>query len=64
MNNEIRDREFAKAVNEITNTIQWPDASFSLSPWETVLGLFGAFFEATTTPNRVILRFALNGIAL
>jgi hypothetical protein len=64
MNTEIRDPEFATAVNEIADAIEWPDPSFALTPWETVLGLVSAFYEAVTTPNRVIVRFALNGLAL
>lgn len=64
MNTEIRDPQFAIAVNEITSSIDWPEAAFSVSPWEAVLGVVAAFYEAVTTPNRVIIRFALNGIAL
>lgn len=64
MNNEIKDPQFAQAVNEIAESIDWPDAAFSLSPWETVAGLVASFFEAVTTPNRVLVRFALSGLAL
>ena len=64
MYNEIKDAEFAKAVDQIVDSIDWPEASFTLSPWDTVVGLVSAFFEATTTPNRVVLRYALSGLAL
>jgi len=64
MNTEIRDPEFATAVNEIADAIRWPDPSFALTPWETVVGFVTAFYEAVTTPNQVIVRFALNGLAL
>ena len=64
MNTEIRDPEFASAVNQIAAGIRWPDPSFALEPWETAVGLVIAFYEAVTTPNRVIVRFALNGIAV
>ena len=64
MYDEIKDPEFAKAVDEIADSIEWPDTSFTLSPWDAVMGLVSAFFEATTTPNRVVLRYALSGLAL
>ncbi|MBT8468067.1 MAG: hypothetical protein HKN10_05385 [Myxococcales bacterium] len=64
MNTETRDREFAAAVDEIAAGIRWPDPSFALNPWETAVGMVIAFYEAVTTPNRVIVRFALNGLAL
>jgi hypothetical protein len=64
MNTEIRDPQFATAVNEIADSIGWPEASFSVTPWEAAVGVITAFYEAFTTPNRVIVRFALSGIAL
>ncbi len=63
MNTVIRDPQFANAVNEIATSIQWPDVSFTLTPWEAAVGVVVAFYEAFTTPDRVILRHALNGIA-
>ena len=63
MNTVIRDPQFASAVNEIATSIQWPDVSFTLSPWEAAIGAVIAFYEAFATPDRVILRHALNGIA-
>jgi hypothetical protein len=63
MTTEIRDPQFASVVNEIATSIQWPDVSFTLSPWETVVGAVIAFYEAFATPDRVMLRHALNGIA-
>ena len=63
MNTVIRDPQFANAVNEIATSIQWPDVSFTLTPWEAAVGVVVAFYEAFATPDRVILRHALNGIA-
>jgi hypothetical protein len=63
MNTVIRDPQFASAVNQIATSIQWPDVSFTLSPWEAAIGAVIAFYEAFATPDRVILRHALNGIA-
>jgi len=63
MTTETRDPQFARTVNEIANSIQWPDVSFTLSPWETAIGAVIAFYDAFATPDRVILRHALNGIA-
>lgn len=63
MNTVIRDPQFANAVNEIATSIQWPDVSFTLTPWEAAVGVLVAFYEAFATPDRVILRHALNGIA-
>lgn len=64
MNTEIRDPQFATAVKEIAESIRWPEPAFSVTPWEAAVGVIAAFYEAVTTPNRVIIRFALNGIAL
>jgi len=63
MTTQIRDTQFASSVDEIVAAIQWPDASFTLTPWETVVGVVVAFYEAFATPDRVMLRHALNGIA-
>jgi hypothetical protein len=63
MTTEIRDPQFAIGVNEIVDSIVWPDASFALSPLEAVVNVMTALYEAFATPDRVILRHALNGIA-
>lgn len=63
MTTEIKDPQFANAVNEIAASIQLPDVSFTLNAWETAVGAVIAFYEAFATPDRVILRHALNGIA-
>ena len=63
MTTAIRDPQFASAVNEIATSIQWPDVSFTLRPWEAAVDAVVAFYEAFATPDRVILRHALNGIA-
>jgi len=63
MTTQTRDPQFASSVNEIAASIHWPDASFTLPPWEIVVGVVVAFYEAFATPDRVILQHALNGIA-
>ncbi|MFA9410423.1 MAG: hypothetical protein ACERK0_04130 [Deltaproteobacteria bacterium] len=63
MTTQIRDPQFAAAVNEIATSIEWPDTSFALSVWEIAVGTVVAFYEAFATPDRVMLRHALNGIA-
>jgi hypothetical protein len=63
MTTQARDRQFASSVNDIAAAIEWPDASFTLTPWETIVGVVVAFYEAFATPDRVMLKHALNGIA-
>lgn len=63
MTTQARDPQFASYINEIAESIQWPDASFSVKPWEAVVGVAVALYEAFATPDRVILQHALNGIA-
>jgi hypothetical protein len=63
MTTETRDPQFAINVDEIVDSIVWPDASFALSPLEAALDVVVALYEAFATPDRVILRHALNGIA-
>jgi hypothetical protein len=63
MTTETRDPQFAINVNEIVDSIVWPDPSFALSPLEAALDAVVAFYEAFATPDGVILRHALNGIA-
>ncbi len=60
---QTRDPAFASYVNEIADSIRWPDPSFTVTPWEVVTGVFVAFYEAFATPDRVILQYALKGIA-
>lgn len=60
---QTRDPLFASYINEIAESIEWPDASFTVKPWEAVVGVAVAFYEAFATPDRVILQHALNGIA-
>jgi hypothetical protein len=63
MTTETRDPQFASYINEIADSIRWPDVSFTVTPWEAAVGVVVAFYEAFATPDRVILRHALNGIA-
>ena len=63
MTTQTRDPLFASYINEIAESIEWPDASFTVKPWEAVVGVAVAFYEAFATPDRVILQHALNGIA-
>jgi hypothetical protein len=63
MTTEIRDPQFASSVDEIAAGIEWPGTTFTLTLWETVVGVVAAFYEAFATPDRVMLKHALNGIA-
>lgn len=63
MTTQTRDPLFASYINEIAESIEWPDASFTVKPWEAVVGVAVAFYEAFATPDRVTLQHALNGIA-
>jgi hypothetical protein len=63
MTTQIRDPQFATAVNQIATSIRWPEPPFALKPWEALVGAVIAFYEAFATPDRVMLRHALNGIA-
>jgi hypothetical protein len=58
-----RDPQFASYINEIAESIQWPDPSFTVTPWEAVVGVVVALYEAFATPDRVMLQHALRGIA-
>jgi len=60
---QTRDPLFASYINEIAESIQWPDGSFTLKPWEAVVGVVIALYDAFATPDRVMLQHALNGIA-
>ncbi len=60
---EARDINFAINVSAIADAIEWPGASFALSPFEAAVDTVVAFYEAFASPDRVILRHALNGIA-
>ena len=63
MTTQTRDPQFANYINEIADSIQWPDASFTVTPWEAAVGVVVALYEAFATPDPATLRFALNGIA-
>ena len=63
MYTETRDPQFASYVNELAESIRWPDPSFTLTALEVAVGVVVAFYEAFATPDRVMLRHALNGIA-
>lgn len=63
MTTQARDPQFASYIDEIAESIQWPDPSFTVTPWEAAVGVVVALYEAFATPDRVILRHALNGIA-
>lgn len=60
---EIRDPQFASHVDQIANTIQWPDASFALSPLEAVVGFVVTLYAGFSKPDPVMLQHALRGIA-
>jgi hypothetical protein len=63
MSTEIRDPQFASYVDTIASSISWPEASFRLTLWETLVGTVVAFYHAASTPNPVVLQAALRGIA-
>ena len=63
MTTQTRDPQFASYVNDMAESIRWPDASFTLTAWEVVAGVVLAFYEAFATPDRVAVQQALKGIA-
>lgn len=63
MTTQTRDPQFADYINDIADSIRWPEAAFTLSPWEAAVGVVVALYEAFATPDRVMLQHALNGIA-
>ena len=60
---QTRDTNFATHINQIADAIDWPDAAFTVSPWEAAVGVVVALYEAFATPDRALLQHALNGIA-
>jgi hypothetical protein len=58
-----RDINFAEHINEVANAIEWPGATFTVTPWEAITGIVIAIYEAFATPDRALLQHALNGIA-
>jgi len=63
MTTQTRDPQFASYINTIAESIEWPDASFTVKPWEAAVGVAVAFYEAFATPDPVMLQHALKGIA-
>ena len=63
MNTQTRDPQFASYINDIAESIEWPDATFTVKPWEAAVGILVALYEAFATPDQVILQHALKGIA-
>jgi hypothetical protein len=63
MTTGTRDINFAEHINEVANAIEWPQAAFTVTPWEAVAGVVVAIYEAFATPDRALLQHALNGIA-
>jgi hypothetical protein len=60
---QTREVEFAHHIDQIAEAIRWPDASFTVTPWDLIVGVAVTFYEAFATPDRVMLEHALNGIA-
>jgi hypothetical protein len=60
---QTRDINFAEHINQIADAIDWPEAAFTVSPWEAAVGVVVALYEAFATPDRALLQHALNGIA-
>lgn len=63
MTTQTRDPQFASYINDIAESIEWPDATFTVKPWEAAIGIVVALYEAFATPDQVILQHALKGIA-
>jgi len=63
MNAHMKDPQLARYVDEIAQSIHWPEAAFTLSPAEAVIGVAVTFYQAFATPDRVMLQHALKGIA-
>lgn len=63
MTTTTRDPIFSSYIDEVADSIQWPDASFAITPWEAVFGVMIAIYEAFATPDRALLEFAMKGIA-
>jgi hypothetical protein len=63
MTTGIRDPQFASFVEEIAESIRWPEASFALNALEAVIGAVITFYDAFATPDPVMLGHALRGIA-
>jgi phosphoribulokinase len=63
MNTQARDPQFASYINEIAESVQWPDATFTIKPWEAIASVVVALYEGFASPDRAILQHALNGIA-
>ena len=64
MTTQARDPQFASYINQIAESIEWPDTSFTVKPWEVIVGLVVALYEGFATPDRATVIHALNGIAL
>lgn len=63
MNTYTRDPQFATFIEEVARSVEWPDATFTVTPWEAAVGVVIALYESFATPDRVMLRHALQGIA-
>ena len=50
MTTQTRDPQFADYINDIADSIHWPEAAFTLSPWEATVGVVVALYEAFATP--------------
>lgn len=63
MSTYTRDPQFASFIEEAARSIHWPEATFTVKPWEVAVGVVIALYESFATPDRVMLRHALRGIA-
>ena len=63
MTTQTRDPQFASYINEIADSIRWPDAAFTVRPGEAAVDVVVALYDAFATPDRALLQHALNGIA-
>jgi hypothetical protein len=64
MTTQTRDTHFAGYVDALASSCYWPSGTFRLRPWEAFVGTLFAFFDTWRSPNDVVVRAALQGIAL
>lgn len=58
------DTHFERYVDARASRCLSPRATFRLRPWEAFVGALFAFFDTETSPSGVVVRTALQGIAL
>ncbi|MDH3200709.1 MAG: hypothetical protein OEM15_07435 [Myxococcales bacterium] len=64
MTTEIRDPQFARFVDELTNSLSFADLSFAFSALETVAASIVVLYDAFATPEPGFLTRAFKGFAV